>query len=321
MSNLQIGDSVRVTIQRYDPTRDSAPYYKTYSVPYQRQMRVLEAIEYIAEFLDESLAYQWFCGVKKCGMCGVMVNGRPMLACWEGVQPEMVIEPLSNFPVVRDLVIDRSRYVRDMLALQPFLHRKLPYPGFPEPLSLLQMAGAAEAMHCIECMLCVAVCPAYGTEFVGPAALVQLAKIALDPREGWSRARLAAEVGGIAHCVSCYQCTQACPLGIGVLETCIDGLRRQVAHQGVGEVARHHRIYKELVLEQGLVNPSALMVRSLGWKVIGELPLAWLLFWKGRLSLGKLLKGLLKKDRLKSQPQIRALAQAVEEIDWEAEIR
>ncbi len=321
MSTLQIGDPIQVTIRRYDPTRDSAPYYKTYTVPYQRQMRLLEAIEYIGEILDGSLAYQWFCGVKKCGMCGVMVNGRPVLACWEGVQPEMVIEPLPNFPVVRDLVIDRSRYVQDMLSLQPFLHRKLPYPGFPEPLETLGMAGAAEAMHCIECMLCTAVCPAYSEEFVGPAALVQLAKVALDPRDGLRRARLAAEVGGIAHCVSCYQCTQACPAGIRVLEVCIDGLRKQVIQQQVGDVAHHNRVYRELVLEQGWVNPTSLMVRSLCWRVLEELPLAGLLFLRGRLSPTKLFKGLFKRDRLSTQDQIRRLEQAVREMDWESEHR
>jgi len=317
---MQLGDIVKVTIKKYDPSRDAAPYYQTYQVPYTREMRILETLDYIVEELGESLAYQWYCGVKKCGMCGMMVNGRPTLGCWEAVEPEMVIEPLANFPVIRDLVIDRGQYLQNMLALRPVLQRVRPYLGFPEAITGEQMARSAEAMHCIECLLCVAVCPTYGPEFVGPAPLVQLARFALDPRDGGPRAKLAVNIGGIENCVSCYQCSQACPMDIHVLETCIDGLRKQIVEQNLGDIAHHHTVYKEMVLEQGVVNPSTLMVRSLGWGVFKELPLALRSFFRGRLSFWKVLKGLLKLDRLKKQAEVEELAEAVHETGWGADL-
>jgi len=233
MTELQIGDPLKVTVQKYDPSRDSEPYFKTYSVPYTREMRVLEALDYIVEELGDSLAYQWFCGVKKCGMCGFLVNGRQTLGCWEPVEPEMVIKPLPNFPVIRDLVIDRESYFTNTTALQTNMQRQSPYPGFPEPITGLDMREAAEMMHCIECMLCVSACPAYDERFMGPAPMVQLAKFALDPRDEGPRAQYARDVGGIDHCVSCYQCSRVCPTHISVYELAIRGVREQIREQKI----------------------------------------------------------------------------------------
>ncbi|MCC7362622.1 MAG: 4Fe-4S dicluster domain-containing protein [Anaerolineales bacterium] len=236
-AQLKVGDLLKVTIRKFDPSRDPAPYTRSYRVPYTREMRVLEVLDYIVEELGDSLAYQWFCGVKKCGMCGVMVNGRQTLGCWEPVEPEMLIEPLPNFPVIRDLVIDRQSYFENTQKLQPVLVREKPYPGFPEPLTGPRMHAAAEMMHCIECMLCISACPSQGPQFMGPAPLVQLAKFALDPRDEGQRTHLARAAAGIDHCVSCYQCTRVCPADIPILEVAITGLRDQLRDQGQAKPA------------------------------------------------------------------------------------
>ncbi len=235
MADLNIGDPIKVTVQKYDPDCDKAPYFKTYTIPYTREMRVLEALDYIVEEIGDSLAYQWFCGVKKCGMCGVMVNGRQTLGCWEPVQPEMVIEPLPHFPVERDLVIDRSKYFENTTKLEVNIQRERPYPGFPEPITSDDMHDTAILTHCIECMLCVSACPAYDDRFMGPASMVQLAKMALDPRDDGPRAELAHDIGGIDHCVGCYQCSRVCPTDIPVYELAITGLRNQIREQHVQE--------------------------------------------------------------------------------------
>jgi len=233
--NLKVGDAVRVTLRKYDPSRDAAPYLKTYTVPYTREMRVLEVLDYIVEELGEGVAYQWFCGVKKCGMCGFLVNGRQTLGCWEPVEPEMLIEPLPGFPVVRDLVIDRGRYFENVLALKPALERTQPYTGFPEALTGPTMAPAAHMLQCIECMLCVSACPAQGPDFMGPAPMVQVARFSLDPRDGGNRAQAARAVGGLDHCVSCRQCSHVCPMEIPVYEEAIEGLRERARVEGISK--------------------------------------------------------------------------------------
>ena len=234
MPDLKIGETVSLTVEKYDPSRDSAPRLETYEIPCTREMRVLEALDHVVEELGESLSYQWFCGVKKCGMCGVMVNGRQTLACWEPVQREMVVRPLAGFPVVRDLVVDRSRYFENVQALEPWMQRKRPYGGFPEAITGAGLAAAADTMHCIECMLCVSACPANGERFMGPAPMVQLARFALDPRDEADRAATALAPGGIEHCVGCRQCSHVCPAGIRVFEGAIEGLNRQVRESGRG---------------------------------------------------------------------------------------
>ena len=232
MPDPRIGDTVSLTVETYDPSRDSAPRPRTYEVPYTKEMRVLEALDHVVEELGESLSYQWFCGVKKCGMCGVMVNGRQTLACWEPVEPEMVVRPLAGFPVIRDLVVDRSRYFTDVQSLELWIQRKQPYGGFPEAITGSELSAAADTMHCIECMLCVSACPADGERFMGPAPMVQLARYALDPRDGADRGSTALAPGGIDHCVGCRQCSHVCPAGIRVFEGAIEGLKRQIRESG-----------------------------------------------------------------------------------------
>jgi succinate dehydrogenase/fumarate reductase iron-sulfur protein len=229
MSDLNVGDPITVTIKKFDPSQDDAPYDKTYTIPYTREMRVLETLDYIVEEIGDSLAFQWFCGAKKCGMCGVLVNGKPQLGCWEPAQREMTIEPLPNFPVVRDLVIDREQYDANLEALTPRIQRTAEYPGFPEKLDSIVMKETAIMSHCIECMVCVSACPAVGENFFGPAPLVQLAKYAYDPRDEGERAEFARDIAGIDHCVSCYQCSTSCPAEIPIFELAIDGMRKKIA--------------------------------------------------------------------------------------------
>ena len=232
MPELRVGESVTLTVEKFDPSRDSAPRLETYKVPYTKEMRVLEALDYVVEELGESLSYQWFCGVKKCGMCGVMVNGRQTLGCWEPVEPEMLVRPLAGFPIVRDLVIDRSQYFANVQSIEPWIQRKRPYGGFPEAIAGAELSAAADTMHCIECMLCVSACPANGERFMGPAPMVQLARYALDPRDEADRAATALVPGGIDHCIGCRQCSHVCPAGIRVFEGAIEGLKRQIRQSG-----------------------------------------------------------------------------------------
>ena len=247
MSDLKIGDTVSLTVEKYDPSRDSAPRLETYEVPYTKEMRVLEALDHVVEELGQSLSYQWFCGVKKCGMCGVMVNGRQTLGCWEPVEPEMLVQPLAGFPVVRDLVIDRSRYFANVQSLEPWLKRKRSYAGFPEAIVASELSAAVDTMHCIECMLCVSACPANGDRFMGPAPMVQLARFALDPRDEADRASSAIVAGGIDHCVGCRQCSHVCPAGIRVFEGAIEGLKRQVRQSGAaGPQSRRSKFFARI---------------------------------------------------------------------------
>ena len=196
-------------------------------------MRVLDALNWIAENKAGDLAYRWFCGSKMCGTCAVRMNGREVLACWEAVEPEMTIEPLRNLPVVRDLVVDRAPFERKVAELEPWLERPAPYAGFPEPLSHKDMKNASKALDCIGCMCCYSACPVIGlgdlTDFAGPAPLVQLGQTALDPRNDPAKVARSLARTGIFHCVSCYKCEEVCPAGIPIVSRVIEPLKAKAA--------------------------------------------------------------------------------------------
>jgi len=260
-------DTISARIYRFDPQGDEGPRYDAFEVPAAPRMRVLDVLDYVHETLAQDIAYRWYCGVKKCGTCAVTVNGSPALACWEAALPEMTIEPLRNLPVVRDLVTERDGYERLLARLFPLLVRKAEYPGFPEPLSAIEMAPARHLRDCIQCLACVAACPVLEqpeSGFAGPAALVALAELALDPRDGEDRARLAEEVGRVFKCVSCYECERVCPAEIPIVGEAIEPLKRMVTRRGEGAGAGHARAFLEVVKAHGRVNGPRLALRTQG---------------------------------------------------------
>lgn len=285
--SLREGDFVRARICRFDPSRDAQPHYDEYTVPYSRAMRVLDVLNYIAEDIEEDLAYRWFCGVKKCGTCAVRVNGREALACWEPAEAEMTIEPLRHAPVVRDLVIDRSAYERLIVSMMPWLERATPYPGFPERLSHLDMEGAATALDCLSCLACFSACPVLDlgneTNFSGPAPLVQFAQVALDPRDSMNRGEIAVETAGIFNCVSCYKCEEVCPVEIPIVSNIIEPLKAR-AYAESRSASRHANVFVQIIERRGRIDPSELVLRTQSFLALTQLSRVFKLLLRGKIN-------------------------------------
>jgi succinate dehydrogenase/fumarate reductase iron-sulfur protein len=250
-------------------------------------MRVLDALNWIAENAAHDLAYRWYCGSKMCGTCAVRMNGREVLACWEAVEPDMTIEPLRNLPVVRDLVIDRAPYEAKVSELEPWLARPSPYAGFPEPLSHRDMKDASKALDCIGCMCCYSACPVIRlgdlTRFAGPAPLVQLGQTALDPRNDPGKVARSLALTDIFSCVSCYKCEEVCPAAIPIVSRVIEPLKAKAAAL-VPEMARHSRALRAIVAARGLVDPGALVLRVQGFKALRNLPRVVRLLVRGKID-------------------------------------
>jgi succinate dehydrogenase/fumarate reductase iron-sulfur protein len=284
---LRVGDPVTVEVQRFDPERDAAPRTERFVVPYTKHMRVLDALNFIAENHAADLAHRWFCGSKMCGTCAVRMNGREVLACWEAVEPVMRIEPLRNLPVVRDLVVDRAPYEARVASFEPWIERSAPYPGFPEPLSHRQMKNASRALDCISCMSCYSACPVIGlgdlTDFAGPAPLVQLAQTALDPRNTSPKIARALERSGIFNCVSCYKCEEVCPSHIPIVTQAIEPLK-YLAATLTPHKARHSRIFKAIVAARGRIDPGALVLSVQGWRSLVNVGRILQLFIHGKIK-------------------------------------
>ena len=266
---------------------DGNDRYDTFNVPYRKWMRVLDALNWIAENAATDLAYRWICGSKMCGTCAVRMNGREVLACWEAVEPEMTIEPLRNLPVIRDLVVDRAPFENKVARLEPWIERPDAYPGFPEPLSHKQMKDASKALDCIGCMCCYSACPVIGlgdlTDFAGPAPLVQLGQTALDPRNSPAKVARSLALTGIFNCVSCYKCEEVCPAAIPIVSRMIEPLKAKAA-QLVPEMAHHARALRRIVAARGRVDPGALVLSVQGLRALTRLPRIVRMFLRGKIN-------------------------------------
>lgn len=298
-------DTVRVRIYRFDPEVDQAPRYDAFEVPRSPWMRVIDVLDYVHDTLAVDIAYRWLCSVKRCGSCAVTVNGSPALACWEPAQDEMTIEPLRGLPVIRDLVISREPFDEGLARLEPLLDRRAEYTGFPEPLSHAVMARSSSLRDCIQCLACYASCPVVaepGSGFGGPALLVALAELALDPRDGGDRTRAAHEQLGVFKCVSCYECERVCPMEIPVVADAIEPLKRKVYEAGLGAGAEHARIFLDVVKEHGRLSAPQLVRRTKGASLPG-LATGLRMIARGKVSAGQALRG----SRVEDAATIRRL--------------
>lgn len=210
-----MGNKITVRVFRFDPSMDQSPRYETHEVDVEENARVISVLEKLKDETGLEFAFRESCTIARCGTCGVRVNGKPKLACWEPAETEMIIEPIENFPVIRDLVVDRSRYYRHLKDIEPVLERGKEYEGFPESLTDKDFTERGDTLYnCIECMLCMSACPAFRNdkEFHGPATLWRAYVLINDPRDSKKIERLDRITTSVLwRCSHCYECTKVCP--------------------------------------------------------------------------------------------------------------
>ncbi|WP_434511740.1 fumarate reductase (CoM/CoB) subunit TfrB [Desulfitobacterium sp. AusDCA] len=223
----------KVTVFRYNPEIDIQPRYETYEFPYKPSMTVLDVAMYIYEQIDGSFSFSYACSNSHCGLCGAKINGKPGLMCREMATQEMVLEPLDNLTVIRDLMVDRDEYEKHKDSLRLNLDRvNLPLQE-PEKIALKDLRRFAVASRCVECYSCISVCPSLKEnphEYLGPAGFVQLARHAFDPRDDLNR-EVIAYSGGLYNCTTCGRCTEVCPHDIAPSEN-IELLRARMVASG-----------------------------------------------------------------------------------------
>lgn len=279
-------EKVTATVFRFDPSENKGPVYERFEVPYEKDMRILDVLIAIGDDLGKTVAHRWYCGVKRCGACSALVNGKPVNVCWEPAEKEMLIEPLPNLPIIKDLVVDRNGVEKILSTLRRYLVRR-ELSSFPEPIRHSEMAHVCKLVECIECQLCNAVCPVFtsgSTEFKGPMALVQLAKYVLDPRDSLDRTTEIIESAPYL-CVSCFSCDDICPSGIKPVEDAINPLRVQLLKDGAGPEVVHLQNFEKTVAQDGLITPATLFLRDKGIAALLKLPLALKMGYRGKIPL------------------------------------
>jgi fumarate reductase iron-sulfur subunit len=217
--------TITIKATRFDPDKDSAPRLQSYDIPFSDDaMVVLDALNYIKSHVDGSLSYRWSCRMGICGSCGMMVNGTPKLGCSAFLRdywPKPVtVQPLNNFPIIRDLVIDMEDFMDKLKSIQPWIIRKqeLPLGAGEHRQTNAQIDEFRQFSQCINCMLCYSACPVYGlnNEFLGPAAIALARRYSLDSRDQGLTKRLPviADDEGVWECSFVGECSVVCPKGV-----------------------------------------------------------------------------------------------------------
>jgi fumarate reductase iron-sulfur subunit len=214
-------DRITLQVARYRPEQDSSVTFDEHEVPCPKDWVVLDGLNHIKDQLDGTLSYRWSCRMGICGSCGMTVNGEPKLTCAtflaDYAPGPIRIEPLRNFPVIRDLIVDIGDFMRKLVRVTPWLVRDVETPvaegeyrQTPEQLDEYKPFSM-----CINCMLCYAACPIYGLDpkFIGPAAIALAQRYNLDSRDEGASQRMAvlSEHDGIWGCTFVGECTKVCP--------------------------------------------------------------------------------------------------------------
>jgi fumarate reductase iron-sulfur subunit len=220
-------EMIRLVVARFRPGQDARPTTDSYFVPYHDDWVVLDALQYIKDYLDGTLSFRWSCHMGVCGSCGMMVNGTPKLTCAAFLRDyyprEVTVEPLRHFPVVRDLVVDIGDFMHKLKEIKPYIVRddiETAAVGAGQEFRQLpeQVDDFKQFSMCINCMLCYAGCPVYGLthHFLGPAAIALAHRYNMDSRDHGRAARMpfVANSEGIWECTAVGECTVVCPKGV-----------------------------------------------------------------------------------------------------------
>ncbi|MEM2518000.1 MAG: succinate dehydrogenase iron-sulfur subunit [Candidatus Bathyarchaeia archaeon] len=215
--NDEVVKVVEFRIRRYDPDTNRS-YMSTFKVPIRRGTTILDVLNYVKENFDETLTFRHSCRMGICGSCAVNVNGKPMLACYTQVldlnADTVTIEPLSNLPVIKDLVVDIQPFFQNFRKIKTVLIK--PAEAFKKPVEFTQLPEDLKKYWdltlCTKCSICYSACPAAIDErFLGPSALTANYRFVADSRDEGLDERLKPMADNVWLCTSCNSCTLFCP--------------------------------------------------------------------------------------------------------------
>src|SRR6188768_4279990 len=214
-------DHITLRVARYRPEKESEVTFQEYELPCPKDWVVLDGLNHIKDSIDGTLSYRWSCRMGICGSCGMLVNGEPKLTCAtflaDYAPGPIQVEPLRNFPVIRDLIVELGDFMSSLTRVKPWIIRQVEKPvsegeyrQTPEELD-----DYKQLSMCINCMLCYSACPIYGLDphFIGPAAIALAQRYNLDSRDegATERMRILSEHDGIWGCTFVGECTKVCP--------------------------------------------------------------------------------------------------------------
>ncbi len=297
-------------VRRFQPeaTEDDkrGAYWDTFDVELDPTLSVLDGLLQVRDGEDGTLAVRCSCRAAICGSCGVKVNGQSTLACKTQIgeaadeaarmksggtgreaedspgssKPEIIVEPMGNMPVIKDLVVDmESTHWEKYRRVTPWLLPTGPPPEREYIVPAEAMVDVTQSVACIQCGACVSACLSMEADpdFIGPAALAKAYRFVGDPRDGQTTERLydlANDPHGIYDCTHCFSCIDACPKGVAPMNQ-IMRLRRLAGHdhevKDVNNGHNHELAFVKIIEKKGTLDESLLLQESFAPGIKGKL--------------------------------------------------
>jgi len=238
-------ERVKLKVKRQDGPH-AGSYWQLFDVPWKPHMNVISALMEIQKHPVTAsgervtpVVWECVCLEEVCGSCTMLVNGRVRQSCSamvDAIAPNgetIVLEPMTKFPVVRDLVVDRSRMFEDLKRVRAWIQIDGSHALGPGPRQSPENQETTYPLsRCMTCGCCMEVCPQYNdhSEFIGPAPIAQVRLFNSHPTGRMNaQERLDAIMGrgGLADCGNAQLCVEACPKEIPLTEA-FGELGRQV---------------------------------------------------------------------------------------------
>jgi succinate dehydrogenase iron-sulfur subunit len=226
--------SIQVPIKVLRYQAGSEPRFEKYQVTVPDDANVIDAIEAVWSQHDRTFMFRHACHHASCGTCAVRLNGYEKLPCIVPVKEalagreEMVVEPLRNFPLVGDLVVDVAGFFQKQAASGMIITRAAEPSLDGRPYQRVEVFAEDGTLddrpynrfeNCIECGICISACPTMSAtdKFFGPAGLAAIHRAiqTADDRQqkSWLLALVDGEQG-VWRCHSAFECTEACPQNV-----------------------------------------------------------------------------------------------------------
>jgi len=213
--------------------------HQTFEVPAYDNQTVLDVVSWIQQNEDPTLSYRFACRVGMCGSCAMMVNGEPRWTCRTHVKKvldgnKLLIEPLRNLPVVKDLAADMDPFFNKWVSAEGLHH---PTRSRHEEIERIDPQDhnrekSNAGIECINCAVCYSACDtvANNADYLGPAALQRAWTVYNDAKNA-DRAAILEAVSGNGGCHSCHSmgsCSHYCPNELDPMSA-IAGFKRETA--------------------------------------------------------------------------------------------
>jgi succinate dehydrogenase / fumarate reductase iron-sulfur subunit len=279
-------------VRRFKPESGDPPYWENFDVELDPTLSVLDGLLQAKDREDGSLAVRCSCRAAICGSCGVKINGQSTLACktqigeaheWanrrDGGAEPIVVEPMGNMPVIKDLVTDmESTHWTKIRRVTPWLLDDGDPPERERIVPPESMVDITQTIACIQCGACVSSCLSMEADpdFIGPAALAKAYRFVGDPRDVETKERLydlAQDPHGIYDCTHCFSCIDACPKDVAPMDQ-IMRLRRAAGGEEIKDKNNghnHEAAFVKIIQKKGTLDEALLLQESYAPGVKGKL--------------------------------------------------